>query len=302
MNNNVNTESMNQILHGIFAEQSFRQMDWQKLPTKYRKDTEIFNALSLDEVLFSVTVSRWPWDENRALIADLSNYPIEVQKCLARSNNYLMFNEQFETLFCLAGGKKKDACKFRRDWNIKHNEIRNELASQMMIGAQSLKTVIEALCYDQENYFACGENYELANEFLNTVRSWSSDDASRSKLLGLGFIHYQGGVSSERRPDITPDLRSILNLIIKDEGNLWVEFMLEKDGILATHKYNLLGSLKIQDDIYFMDPSFYQMRDRNSFVFSSQIVWLIDEEPEHFEFSVRYCGDLPEYLNVGEMY
>jgi hypothetical protein len=302
MYNSVNTESMNQILHGIFAEQSFRQMDWQKLPTDYKSGNDIFNALSLDEVLFSITVSRWPWDKNKASILNLIGYPLEVQKCLARSNNYLMFNEQFETLFCLAGGKKKDASKFRRDWNIKRNEVRNELASQLMLGEQSLKTVIEALCYDQENYFACGENYELANEFLNTIRSWSSDAATKSSLLGLGFIHYQGDVSSKKRPDITPDLRSTLNLIIKDEDNLWVEFMLEKEGVLATHKYNLLGSMKIQDDIYFMDPSFYQMRDTKSFVFSSQIVWLIDEEPEHFEFSVRYCGELPEYLNVGEMY
>jgi len=293
---------MHQILHSIFEAQNFKQMDWQKLPSDYKNGTELFNALSLDEVLFSVAVSRWPWDENRALVADLSGYPIEVQKCLERSNNYLLFNAQFETLFCLAGGKKENALQFRRDWNKKRQEVRNDLASQMMIGEQSLKSIIEALCYDQDNHFACGENYELANEFLNTMRSWSSDAAAKSKLLGLGFIHYQGDTSSEKRADITPDLRSIVNLIIKDEDHLWVEFNLEKDGIETRHRYNLLDDLQIQNDLYFMNPSFYKMRDSNAFIFSSQIVWLIDEQPEHFEFSVRYCGELPGYLIVGEMY
>jgi hypothetical protein len=32
-------------------------MDWQKLPKEYRKNIEIFNALSLDEALFSITIS-----------------------------------------------------------------------------------------------------------------------------------------------------------------------------------------------------------------------------------------------------
>jgi len=302
MNNNVNTETMDQILHSIFEPQNLSQMDWQKLPSEYKKGTEIFNALSLDDVLFSLTVSQWSWDEKKALKADLCDYPLGVQKCLARSNNYLLYREQLETLFCLAGGKKEDARKFRRDWNIKRNEVRNELASEMMIGEHSLKSIIEALCFDQENYFVCGENYELANDFINTIRSWSSDPEAKSKLLGLGFIHYQGDASSEKRPDITGDLRSVINLTIKDEDNLWVEFMLEKDGILTTHKYNLLADMKIQSDTYFMDPSFYKMRDTNCFVFSSQIVWLINEDPEHFEFTVRYFGELPSYLNVGEMY
>jgi hypothetical protein len=302
MKNNVYTESMDQILHSIFEPQNFSQMDWQKLPSEYKKGTEIFNALSLHEVLFSLTVSQWSWDENKALKANLSDYPLEVQKCLARSNNYLLYREQIETFFCLAGGKKEDARKFRRDWNIKRNEVRNELASEMMIGEHSLKSIIEELCFDQENFFVCGENYELANEFLNTVRSWSSDPEAKSKFLGLGFIHYQGDTSSDKRPEITGDLRSVINLIIEDKDNLWVEFNLEKEGIETTHKYNLLASMRIQNDIYFMDPSFYKMRDTNCFVFSSQIVWLINDEPEHFEFSVRYFGELPAYLNVGEMY
>jgi hypothetical protein len=34
-----------------------------------------------------------------------------------------------------------------------------------MNGDQSFKTVIEALCYNQENYFARGENYELQMNF-----------------------------------------------------------------------------------------------------------------------------------------
>jgi hypothetical protein len=172
----------------------------------------------------------------------------------------------------------------------------------MMIGEHSLKSIVEELCFDQENFFLCGENYELANDFLNTVRSCSLDPNIASKLLGTALIHYQGDVSSEKRPDITVDLRSILNLRIQDEDNLWVEFMLEKDGIQTTHQYNLLDPMKIQNDLYFMDPSFYKIRDTNCFIFSGQIVWLIFEEPEHFEFSVRYFGELPKYLNVGVMY
>jgi hypothetical protein len=299
---NIKKEELNQILHSIFEEQNFKQMDWQKVPSEFKKATDIFDNLSLDEVLLSLTVSRWPFDYNKTQKADLSNYSIEVQKCLERSNNYLLYNEQFETLFCLAGGKKEDALKFRRDWNKKYPEVRNELANQMTIEGQSLKTIILTLSYDQENNFACSENYELANDFLNTVRSYSMDPTIASKLLGRGIIHYLGDSFSEKRPDITVDLRSILNLRIQDEENLWVEFMLEKDGIQTTHQYNLLEPMKIQNDIYFMDPSFYKIRDTNCFVFSSQIVWLTDEEPEHFEFSVRYFGDLHKYLNVGEMY
>ena len=75
MKNNVYTESMDQILHSIFEPQNFSQMDWQKLPSEYKKGTEIFNALSLHEVLFSLTVSQWSWDENKALKANLSDYP-----------------------------------------------------------------------------------------------------------------------------------------------------------------------------------------------------------------------------------
>jgi hypothetical protein len=302
MNNTVNTESMNQILHSIFEPQNFKQMDWQLVPGEYKKGTDVFNQLSLDEVLFAATVSRWPYEANKQNAVALKDYSEDVQKCVARSNNFLLYREQLETLFCLAGGKREDASKFRRDWNIKRNEVRNELASEMMIGAHSLKSIIEALCYDQENHFVCGENYELANDFINTIRSWSSDAAAKSKFLGLGFIHYQGDTSSEKRPEITGDLRSVINLIIKDKDNLWVEFNLEKDGIETTHKYNLLDNMKIQNDIYFMGPGFYKMRDTNCFVFSSQIVWLIDQDPEHFEFTVRYFGELPAYLNVGEMY
>lgn len=303
MNNSVNTESMTQILHRIFEPQNLRQMDWQLVPIEYKKGTDIFNQLSLDEVLFALTVSRWPYEANKQSADVLKEYSEDVQKCVARSNNYLLYREQLETLFYLAGGKKEDARKFRRDWNIKRNEVRNEMASEMMIGEHSLKSIIENLCYNQEHYFLCGENYELANEFINTVRSWSTDAEAKSKLFGLGFIHYQGDTSSEKRPDITGDLRSVINLTIKDKDNLWVEFNLEKDGILTTHNYNLLADMKIQNDIYFMGPAFYKMRDTNAFIFSSQIVWLIDDQdPEHFEFTVRYFGDLPACLNVGEMY
>lgn len=302
-NNNVNTESMDLILHRIFEGQNYRQMDWQKVPKEYIKGSELFNQLNLDEVLFALTVSRWPYEVNKKSAEALKEYSEDVQKCVARSNNFLLYREQIETLFCLAGGKREDARKFRRDWNIKRNDLRNELASEMMIGEYSLKTIVETLCFDQEDYFFCGENYELANEFINTVRSWSPDAEAKSKLLGLAFIFYQGDTSSEKRPDITGNLRSVINLTIKDKDNLWVEFMLEKDGIVTTHKYNLLAEMKIQNDIYFMGPSFYKMRDTNCFIFSSQIVWLIDDQdPEHFEFTVRYFGDLPAWLNVGEMY
>jgi hypothetical protein len=298
----VNTESMDQILHSIFEPQNFRQMDWQLVPGEYKQGTDIFNQLSLDEVLFAATVSRWLYEANKQSALALKDYPEEVQNCVARSNNFLLYREQLETLFCLADGKRENARKFRRDWNIKRNEVRNELVSEMMIGEHSLKSIVEELCFDQVNYFVCGENYELANDFINTIRSWSSDPEAKSKFLGLGFIHYQGDTSSDKRPDITPDLRSVINLTIKDQENLWVEFNLEKDGIETTHEYNLLAEMKIQNDIYFMDPSFYRMRDTNAFIFSSQIVWLIDENPEHFEFTARYFGDLPTYLNVGEMY
>ena len=302
MNNQLNTKEINQVLHSIFAEQHLNEMDWQKVPKEYKNGTEIFNHLSLDEVMFAATISRWPFDPNKQSAESIKELTKDVQNCVARSHNYLIFKEQFETLFCLAGGKKEEVQKFRRDWNKKNNEARNDIASNMMIGNHSLKHIIETLSFDQEHHFVCGENYALANEFLNSVRSWSSDTAVKSKLLGLGFIHYQGDTSSEKRPDINGDLRSVINLSIQDENNLWVEFNLEKDGIETTYQYNLLEPMKIQNDIYIMDPSFYKIRDTNCFIFSGQIVWLIDEEPEHFEFSVRYCGELPEYLNVGEMY
>lgn len=302
MKNTVNTDSMFQILHSIFEPQQLKQMDWQKVPKAYKQVTDVFDQLSLDEVLFAVAISRWPFDPNKQSAETPKDFPKAVQKCVARSQNFLLFNEQFESLYCLAGGKKEDASKFRKDWNLKCNEVRNEMASEMMIGEHSLKTIIETLSYDQDNHFTCSENYELANEFLNTVRSTANDAKVQTKLLGLGFIHYQGDTNNDKRPDITNNLRSSINLTFKDKDHLWVEFNLEKEGIETTYTYNLLDELKIQNDIYFMNPGFYKIRDAHNFLFNSQIVWLIDEEPQHFEFTVRYFGELPTYLSVYEMY
>jgi hypothetical protein len=33
---NIKKEELNQILHSIFEEQNFKQMDWQKLPSSWR--------------------------------------------------------------------------------------------------------------------------------------------------------------------------------------------------------------------------------------------------------------------------
>ena len=302
MNKIDNKDSWVQILHSIFEQQHCRQMDWQKVPKPYKLETDLFNQLSLDEVMFAVAISRWPFDPNKQSAEKLKALPESVQKCVARSQNYLLYNEQFETLYCFAGGKKEKAIKFRKDWNLKSDEARNQIANELSIDGHSLKSIIETLSYDQENHFTCSENYELANEFLNTVRSSSSDANLQSNLLGLGFIHYQGDTISDKRPDITNNLRSSISLTFKDKDHIWVEFNLEKEGIETTHTYNLLDELKIQNDIYFMNPGFYKIRDAHNFLFNSQIVWLIDEEPQHFEFTVRYFGELPTYLSVYEMY
>lgn len=254
-------------------------------------------SLTIEELMFVAESCRFPKNASQQ---DMSMYPESVQNCLKSSKGFLLFKGQLEILFVLAGGAREEAVRFRRKWNQKLMAVRDGLASEMFIGQYTLKDIIEALAYDTENYFVISEDLD----FVQQVRHYVEFDEQEGKGLlssSLSYINYHGDVSGERRSDIWQKTRTHINLKSLDENNFWVSFMIIKDNIQHEFHYNLLGEEMIQGDIYFMNPTFFQNSGSGKFIFTSTIVWVLDDECEHFEFAARFRGELPEYVKVVEM-
>ena len=295
-------ENKEKVLHRIFSKQNGRHLEWECIDKIDRKDIGAFADLTLDDLLFVIGISCFPYRAPAVNPIALDNYPESLRQSLSRSRNFLLFKEQFQALYLLAGGEKKNADQFVRDWNLKRPEVRNELVGKLHIGSHSLKSIIETLSYDQSHFFAYGERYELASEFANAVNCSVSSDGMAKQFLGISFIDYLGDSSNDKRDDIKMRCRSHINLSTVNENALFLIFELERAGVKFPIKFNLLGKEVFQDELYLMQPSFVVISDRTGFVFSTMVVWLIDDDPQHFEFSVRYAGRLPEYVPVSEMY
>lgn len=254
-------------------------------------------SLTIEEMMFVAESCRFPKNNKHH---DLSRYPEELQGCLKSSNGFILFKGQLETLFILAGGAREEAVRFRRNWNKKLCTTRDGLAAELYIGDYSLKQIIETLAYDTENYFVISEDLD----FVQQVRHYIEFDEQEDKRLvssSLSYINYHGDISGDRRSNIWQKTRTQINLKGIDENDLWVSFMIVKDNIHHEFNYNLLGEEMIQDDIYFMNPTFFQNSGSGKFIFTSTIVWVIDGECEHFEFGARFRGEIPQYVRVVEM-
>ena len=268
------------------------------VPELLEADGDVINTyiqnLTKVELLFLLGISRFPKNETKH---DLRNYPLGVQKCLNETNNFLLFKFQLENLFILSGGKKKEATSFIRNWIKKTPSTRDGFASEMHIGNYSLKQIIENLAYDSENFFVIGEDADLARQLM----PYDTLDVEENKILrstSLTYILYNGDVNGEKRLGIS--LKTKTHIAIKgiNENEFWVSLMILKDDAQNCFYYNLLDVEKVQKGIQLINPTFYQNLDSCWFFFIAKIEWIIDGKFEYFEFSERFRGEMPSYIQV----
>jgi hypothetical protein len=299
---NLNTQLKKlEILNEMFVQQNAKNIDWLKIPQQIKKDLSQFDALSLDDLLYVIGRTNFANGAEWINVADVTVYGEAVQKIIKRSGNYILFREQLRDLYCLAGGQPEKANRFVRDWNLKKSEVREGWANEMMLGGRSIKSLMETLCFDQENYFVCAERYEMASEFLYNVRAVNAQNGVLKHNSGITYIDYLGDASSDKRPDIKDRWRSGIALKPMDEQTIHLELGLEIAGQHVPVVTNILGSLNNSNNIYLMNPSFVEMVHGHQFIFSAILVYVIDDQPEHFEFMARFYGALPEGIRAGRM-
>jgi hypothetical protein len=269
-------------------------IDYDKLFNGLEQHVNEFNHIDINYVLFKLATMDLPENTSKH---DMSKYPKEVQDCLKRSNNFLLYNSQMEELFYYATGSFTNAKLFRRTWNKKIIDLIKGY-QDLKIGNMYLLDIINELLYDQKNRLACSEMFDIARDIVYYYNEYENSTSSDKVFNGASIINYYGDEGNDKDVSIPPTMRTNIDLTFANSETFWVDCHIKYGEEIIDIRYNLLGKEMIQNDIYFMNPRFYRIYNKSKFYFTSMIVWLHEGSNQHFSFGVNYTGELPEEISA----